>query len=198
MPLLTLLATVLFALSIPRSANAEWYWFKDAPQDSAETAQTVSQPTHAQRFFGRLESKNDVDYFSFSAKKDTRLDVQLEIPSGDPNFKPTLILFGPDLPKPASDPVIPIGETNGATVSSDTKDRTTRYDNYLFTSFLEGAHITQALPDDATYGIAIRSPDGNRGRYVLKIGGEDPWNWNDWNELFDRISGIFRAILRIY
>ena len=195
MAILTLFASVLLALSIPHSAHAEWYLFKETPQDSAETARIILRPMHAQRFFGRLESKNDVDYFSFTAKKDSKLELQLEIPSGDSDFKPTLVLFGPDLPKPTSDPVIPIGETNGAAIASDPNDRATRYDNYLFTSFYGGAQIAQTVPDDATYGVAVRTPDGKRGRYVLKIGGEDPWNWN---ELFDRIVGTMRAVLRIY
>lgn len=195
MPILTLVASVLLALSVPNDAQAEWLLFKEAPQDSVETARIIFRPTHAQRFFGRLESKNDFDYFSFTAKKDSKLELQLDIPSGDSDFKPTLVLFGPDLPKPTSDPVIQIGETNGATVAADPNDRATRYDNYLFTSFYRGAQIAQTVPSDATYGVAIRTPDGKRGRYVLKIGGEDLWNWND---LFDRIVGTMRAVLRIY
>jgi hypothetical protein len=177
-------------------AKAEWYFFKSGAQDSSETARLIKKPTHAQRFFGRLGAKSDVDYFSFTADQGTKITLVLLSPVADPKFRPSLTVFGPGLPRPKQDPSIPIGDQNGAYVLAEDKvTRTTAYDQYLFTSFYEGPHLDFTVPQTATYGLAVRSPDGNTGRYVLKIGSEDSWNWN---ELIDRIFGVIQAILRLY
>lgn len=181
---------------LAQPAQAEWYFFKQTAQDSAETAVTIAQPTHAQRYFGRLDTKTDVDYFTFKVQKDMEVSLLLEIPTGDPDFHPTMTLFGPGLPKPTEDPSITIGESNGAVVAHEAdKDRDSVTDAFLLTSFFEGPQIKTTAPKDATYAIAIRSPDGSHGRYVLNVGTEDTW---EWREVFPRLWGIVRAILRIY
>lgn len=189
------LALVL-GLSLPAAAKAEWFWFKDAEQDSVETARIIRRPTHAQRFFGRLESKKDVDFFTMTVERDTPISVTLAVPASDLEFRPTLTIFGPGLPKPKEDPAIPIGDGNGAFIASDPKEeRGSAFDGYLLTSFFEGIRIEFNAPKTATYALAVRTPDGNRGRYVLHVGTNDEWKWA---EIPDRIYGIVRAALRLY
>jgi len=143
-----------------------------------------------------LETKKDVDYFTFKASKGMRIFATLEVPVADEKFHPTLTLFGPGLNKPKEDPVIAIGDTNGAVVANEPANgRDSVWDTYLLTTFLIGPKLDLPAPEDATYGLAVRVPDGATGRYVLNVGTEDVW---DWGDLIPRIWGVTRAILRIY
>lgn len=190
------LFALMIGLALPVAVRAEWYWFKDSEQDSVETARIIRQPAHAQRFFGRLESKKDADFYTMTVEQDTPISVVLAVPAADGTFRPTLTIFGPGLPKPKEDPVIPIGDGNGAFIASDPKkDRETAFDGYLLTSFFDGIRIEFNAPKTATYALAVRSPDGTRGRYVLRVGTKDEWKWS---EIPDRIYGIVRAALRLY
>ncbi|MFZ2804025.1 MAG: hypothetical protein WA001_02270 [Patescibacteria group bacterium] len=187
---------VALVLVFPRHpAKAETFFFKGAPQDSVATALIIDQPQQLQRFFGRIETKDDVDYYTFAASKDMAISLSLEIPTGDTNFHPSITLFGPGLQKPNEDPVIEIGDANGAIVEEEPKQPTTRRDGFLLTSFFEGPYIKTTAPQDATYAIAVRAPDGSSGRYVLHVGTQDSW---DWNNFFVNIWNTTRAILRMY
>lgn len=188
--------TALLALSPLRSANADVFRFKDAPQDTPETARVISDPGRAQRFFGRLDGKDDVDYFSITAEKDAAIALSLEVPSADKDFHPVLIFFGPGLPRPAEDPAIPIGDPNGAIVTREPEDNlVNRFDQFLFTTFLERARLEVTAPKQATYGIAVKEPAGVKGRYVLRIGSKDEFAWS---ELLGRMRGVLKAMLRMY
>jgi len=182
-------------LASPRGTSAEALWFKNTPQDSAETARTITDIERRQRFFGHLESKDDVDYFTFSADEKQNIDLSLETPVADGDFKPVLVLFGPGLPKPTEDPTIQIGDTNGAIVSHAKDEREKRFDQFLLTTFNIGPVISVEAPQKGTYAVAIRSPKGSTGRYVLHVGSENGFRWN---ELIQGIVGTLKGLLRLY
>ncbi len=191
---LALAAVILFAAA-PLQTHADMIWFKDAPQDSIATARVIQNVTRRQRFFGRLNKKGDVDYFTFHAKQGTLLHLSLETPAADGKFNPDLTLFGPGLPAPKEDPTINIGTTNGAIIAHTQTNRDHRYDQYLFTTFYEGPTITDTAPKNTTYAIAIRNPRGGVGRYVLHIGTRTSFRWD---ELLQEIVGMLKGLLRLY
>ncbi|MFH1620853.1 MAG: hypothetical protein ABIB04_02090 [Patescibacteria group bacterium] len=187
---------LVWFISASESAKAETFIFKNSAQDTVETARIIKDPQNAKKIFGRLETKDDVDYFTFKAEEGQEISVSLSVPAADQDFKPNLIIFGQDLPKSAIDPVISIGDTNGAYVLEFAKTKIqTSFNNFLLTSFNLGPRLEFSSPKQTSYGLAIRSPDGKTGRYLLKIGQKDTWLWN---EILDRFFGVLQAILRLY
>ncbi len=177
-------------------AQAKQLIFKSGSLDSPAEAYVIRHPTEATTFFGRLQSKDDVDYFSVTAEKGTALDISLDTVRNDGEFNPVLIFFGPDLSKPAEDPVIDLGSENGAIIGRvNVDDRTYYRDTYILTDFYSGPSIKIKLPKTATYGLAIRSPNGKLGRYRLDVHGEDKLALSDYP---DYIFNLIKAIFRIY
>ncbi len=189
---------VLMAVSIvlPLQTHAAELHIKASAQDTTETAQIIQGPQRLQRFFGSLQRKDDVDYFTMTLKKGDPIHLAMDIPAKDENFYPTIILFGPGLPTPDQDPVIPIGDGNGMIVTSDETDqRPTHFDLYALTTFAQGPTIDTVAPKDATYGIAVRSPNGNKGRYILTTGTTNIFTWSDF---MDQFIAALQVLFRIY
>lgn len=187
-------AALLLIIS-PIEARAELLWFKTTAYDSPETAKKIESVTRKQRFFGRLSSKDDVDYYSMTVDEKAKIEILLESPVSDGDFRPVIVLFGPGLSAPKEDPTIPIGETNGAIVGHAKEERERRFDQFLMTSYSTGPSISISAPRKATYGLAVRSPKGSTGRYVLHIGTENNFKWS---ELIQGIKGTLKGLLRMY
>jgi len=182
-------------LVLPLQARAELVWFKNAAQDTVETARVIESPARQQRFFGRLSKKDDVDYFTFTVDEKTKIDLLLETPVNDGDFRPVVVLFGPGLAPPKEDPTIQIGSTNGAIVARAPDERERRFDQFLLTTFNTGPTISTEAPRNGTYALAIRSPKGSTGRYVLHVGTENAFRWS---ELVQGIFGVLKGLLRMY
>lgn len=191
------IASVIALLLIisPLEARAELLWFKTSPHDTAETARTIQDVERKQRYFGRLSSKDDVDYYTMTVDEKTKIRIILETPVNDGDFRPVVVFFGPGLSAPKEDPTIHIGETNGAIVGHAKEERDRRFDQFLMTSFSTGPSISIEAPRKATYGIAVRSPKGSTGRYVMHVGTENAFKWS---ELIQGIKGTFKGLLRMY
>lgn len=180
----------------PPPAQAESLVFKQGVQSTPETAWVVRRPGVAFRYLGRLQSADAADYFSVTLKRDQKLEISLETPTADGAFRPLLVFFGPGIGRPKEDPVIPIGEPNGALVlRQDKEQRDSYFDRLTLTDYYRGPSLKFTAPRDATYGIAIRSPKGESGRYVLRFSGQDEF---DWRNIVDFLVNAFRAILRLY
>jgi hypothetical protein len=74
-------------------------------------------------------------------------------------------------------------------------DREAYFDRLTLTNYYRGPTLTFTAPKDATYGIAIRSPKAETGRYILRFKGDDAF---DWSRFMDFVVNAFRAILRLY
>ncbi|MFA5185490.1 MAG: hypothetical protein WC551_03305 [Patescibacteria group bacterium] len=184
----------ILALTLPNQARAEVLFFQDEENFSPEAAVAIRHPNLDQRRFGRLNSKDEVAYYSITAEKDTKIELELDTLKADGDFNPTLVFFGPGLAAPKEDPVITLGEGNGAIISR-ADGRTTYFDRSVFTSFTTGPRLKIALPEKATFGVAIRTPNGRTGRYALRLKGKDDFKWS---ELTARLAAEFRAIFRMY
>jgi hypothetical protein len=170
--------------------------FKERPLDSLETAEMIRHPQTRQSVFGRLERTGDVDYFTFTLARGTPFRVSIKTPVADRDFNPVLTLFGPGLPQPTQDPSIPIGDANGAIVERVAGgSRTAVFDFPRLTTFYVGPKIDMTAPQDGTFALAVTTPDGNDGRYVLDIGGKSE---RTVDNTVSFLSGTVRAILRLY
>lgn len=170
--------------------------FKERPLDTLETAQVVRHPQTRQAVFGRIERTNDVDYYTFTLTRGTPVRFSIKTPAADRAFNPALTLFGPGLPAPAAAPSIPIGDGNGAIVARVATDgRSAVFDMSNVTTWYEGPIADMIAPRDGTYALAITSPDGSTGRYLLEIGGVPD---RSAGAIASFAAGTVRAVLRLY
>ncbi len=193
----TIVLAALFLICVaPRTASAESFIFKNSAQDTVATAKIIKEPQNKQKIFGRLKSKDDVDYFTFTLEADEAVSISIFVPAADKNFEPSLIVFGSDLPKSDHDPVIPIGEGNGSYIMEFPKTNVQEFfHDFLLTTFKTGPRLEFSSPEKSSYGLALRSPNGNTGRYLLEIGQQDEWSWS---HVLDRFFDVLRAVLRLY
>lgn len=189
---ISLIAVFVF----PAMVFADTLVFKSSVQDTPEKAWVIRKPDVAFRYLGRLEKKDSADYFSVTLKKDQKLEVSLETPTADGGFRPIMVFFGPGISQPKEDPVIQIGDPNGAIVLREDKEtRDSYFDRLTLTSYNLGPSLKFIAPKDATYGLAVRSPKGDTGRYVLRFKGKDDF---DWGNVVDFLVDALRAIFRRY
>ncbi|MDQ7814796.1 MAG: hypothetical protein RDU25_03270 [Patescibacteria group bacterium] len=191
-----LLAALVYFYNTAEPALAKELIFKSGSLDTPAEAYVIRRPTSAATFFGRLQSKDDVDYFSFTADEGTSLKISLDTVKNDGEFNPIMIFFGPELPSPSEDAVIDLGSGNGAIVRRVVADERASFrDKFIFTDFYSGPTIEIELPKTATYGLAVKSPNGKLGRYALNIQGEDKLALADLPEY---LYNIIKAIFRMY
>jgi len=190
------LASVLSFIVGTQTAQAKTLIFKSGSLDTPAEAFVIKHPDSATTIFGRLQNKDDLDYFSITAEEGTTLEISLDTVKNDGDFNPIMIFYGPELPKPSEDPVIDLGSGNGAMILRVEADsRESRREKFFFTDFYTGPKLKIKIPKTATYGMAIKSPNGKLGRYILDIKGKDEFNLND---LPGHIFDLIKAILRMY
>lgn len=171
------------------------YVFKDSSWDTPETAGIFTVGGLRTSLYGRLTGAHDVDYLRITVTKPTDISIALRTVAGDPSFNPEIIVFGRGL-APRSDVMLPIGDENGAVVGRiGEKTRGTVFDITTMTSYTEGPTVTTRLPEAGTYAIAILTPNGSTGRYVLSTGTKPDRSFDGW---ISSLRGAVQVILRLY
>ncbi|MFA5935282.1 MAG: hypothetical protein WC787_00280 [Patescibacteria group bacterium] len=170
--------------------------FKMDEYNTLEQGWRLQNPLVKQHLYGRLEGRGDVDYVTFTLATPTPVTISIKNPAGDAGFEPTIILFGPGLPIPNENPPIAIGEPNGAIVSKTIRDKQRPiFEPSELTTYLTGPTIRADLKKAGTYAVAIVTPSGEPGRYVLTIGS------GAGQGIMDQIREIpptVKALLRLY
>ncbi|MBU1448738.1 hypothetical protein KKF45_02755 [Patescibacteria group bacterium] len=170
--------------------------FKKQPFDTLEASGVFRDPQIRRIVYGRLDHEGDVDYYTFTTTRGTPIRISLRTPVADRDSNPMLVVFGPGLPTPTTDPGIGIGETNGAIVGTTGRDaRTAVFMLASLTTFYLGPHIETVTPQDGTYAVAVTDRSGSVGRYVLEVGGMPE---RSFDVFISFAVGTIRAILRLY
>ncbi|MEI7555810.1 hypothetical protein [Candidatus Chlorohelix sp.] len=153
-------------------------------------------PDRARQFVSELVS-GKAQFYSFTASKGLAIDLELNIPrlEGLENFRPSLALFGNDLPKPPESALRKLPFTlpteYGIVLSQDDpnepKTRVLVDEPYTQTGFWEGQRIGRELTQATTYYVAVFDPEAHSGKYVLLTGNRNgasladtltfPWLW---------------------
>jgi hypothetical protein len=145
--------------------------FKMESHDRIEDAWRLKDALHLRSLYGHLDAAKDVDYITLPVDRTLPLRISIKNPDMDKGFEPEIILFGPGLPTAPKDLPIPIGDTNGAVVATtDIAKQKKQFEISELTGYLTGPDITVDIKEPGTYAIAILSPSGEVGRYVLSIG----------------------------
>ena len=148
--------------------------FFEEDDTNQETPMVVRDPTISTAVYATLETNEDVDYFTFSAAKGSRILVAITIPQieGQQEFAPTLAVVGPGLPEgllPArirSEDYSGFGAITIAPVSP--RDF---FEPYSRTSYWSRQSEYVEIPRDDNYIVVVWHDSKDRtGRYVLVIG----------------------------
>jgi hypothetical protein len=129
-----------------------------------------------------LESKDDIDYYSFKLERKTPFLAEVLVPVFPQyaDFRPSFALIGKGLPgAPASLPVVPT-KGYGALVLSDdaTKPRKTFYEPFGGKSYYQGPRLERTL-EPGQYALVYWDPLHRKGDYVAVIGRKEIWRAKD-------------------
>ena len=172
---LILLALVLsLALSAflagPALAHRPYFEEEDI---SADGPWQVDDPTISTAIYATLESRDDVDYFTFDGLEREVILLALTIPQieGQEDFAPTMALIGPGLPgtQLPSRVMVPPGE-GAQPIEPPPGPAPTFYEPFSRTSYWERQEVRVTLPAGGSFVVAVWHPDGEVGRYTFVIG----------------------------
>lgn len=170
--LLPLILGVLLVGMFVSSALAHQPYFEERDIE-AENPWEIDDPTISTALYATLDSRGDVDYFSFEGLAREVILLQLTIPQieGQENFAPTMALMGPGLPDANLPEEVAVPQAAGALVIEPPPGPApTFYEPFSRTSYWERQEQRVTLPADGRYVVAVWHPDGEVGRYTFVIG----------------------------
>lgn len=166
-----ILGLVLVGMVVsPALAHQPYFEEKDI---EAENPWEIDDPTVSTALYATLESRGDVDYFSFEGLAREVILLELTIPQieGQENFAPTMALMGPGLPDDALPDKVAVPEGAGVLViEPPSGPAPTFYEPFSRTSYWERQEQRVTLPAGGRYVVAVWHPDGEVGRYTFVIG----------------------------
>lgn len=165
------LAGVLLVMAA-RSAAAHQPYFEDDDWTAA-APHKVEDPTVSTALYATLDSRQDVDYVTFTGQAGQRVLVGLTIPQieGQAEFAPALALLGPGLPAielPAGIEAPP--DVGGIVLPPPSGPARAFFEPFSRTRYWERQEDRFTLPSDGDYAVAIWHPAGAVGRYTLVVG----------------------------
>ena len=170
--LLSLLLGLLLAGVVVSSALAHQPYFEEDDIEAGNPWE-IDDPSISTALYATLDSRGDVDYFSFEGLAREVILLELTIPQieGQENFAPTMALMGPGLPDAELPDEVVVPEGWGTLViEPPTGPATTFYEPFSRTSYWERQEKRVTLPVDGQYVVAVWHPDDQVGRYTFVIG----------------------------
>ncbi len=149
--------------------------FEASRTDTYELAQSIPDAQKPWAIFGEIERLHEVDHYTFIAKDEIALKLQLLVPKkdGPGSFHPLIVLIGPGIHGKSSI----IGElppVSGAMdiVPSEDDYKKTVMDWFTFITYWKGPTREVDIPEEGRYYLVV-VPNGNEtGDYVLRVGEE--------------------------
>lgn len=167
--------------------------FEKDRTNTYDAAQTISDPQQPLAIFGEIDRLHELDHYTFIAKDDIELRVQLLVPKKKEleDFHPSLVLIGPGF---SGNSTI-IGElppTTGAIdlVAGDEDYKKLMTDKFTFTKYWKGPTETIRISEEGQYYIVVIPNDDEMGNYVLRIGEQKDIE-------FTKVFGAFFSWFRI-
>ena len=170
--LLSLALGLLLVGTLVSPALAHQPYFEENDIE-AGTPWEIEDPTISTALYATLDSRGDVDYFSFEGVAREVILLELTIPQieGQEDFAPTMALIGPGLPGADLPAKVSAPEGTGALVIEPPPGpAATFYEPFSRTSYWERQQQRVALPASGRYVVAVWHPDDQVGRYTFVIG----------------------------
>lgn len=170
--LLPLLLGLLLAGMLVSSALAHQPYFEEKDIEAGDPW-VIDDPSISTALYATLESRGDVDYFSFEGLAREVILLELTIPQidGHENFAPSMALMGSGLPDVDLPEQVTVPEGAGVLVIGPPPGpATTFYEPFSRTSYWERQEQRVTLPEGGQYVVAVWHPDGEVGRYTFVIG----------------------------
>jgi hypothetical protein len=170
--LLSLVLGLLLVGTLVSPAVAHQPYFEDKDIEAGKPWE-VEDPSISTALYATLESRNDVDYFTFEGLAREVILLEITIPEieGQEDFAPMMALMGPGLPGADLPKEIIIPKGAGALViEPPTGPASTFYEPFSRTSYWERQEQRVTLPAGGQYTVAVWHPGGEVGRYVFVIG----------------------------
>lgn len=140
---------------------------------TAAAPRFVEDPSISLAIYATLESRQDVDYYTFDGQTGDEIYLKITIPviPGQELFAPEMALMGPGLDEMA----LPTQIQNPAGMGAVIIPRITgpvpeNLEPFSRTRYWERQGRTVTLPADGRYTVAVWHPDAEVGRYVFVIG----------------------------
>lgn len=172
MRFLSLALALLLVGVVVTPALAHQPYFEDEDIGAANPWQ-IDDPTISTALYATLDSRDDVDYFSFEGLPRQVILLELTIPQieGQENFAPTMALIGPGLPATNLPDQVAVAEGAGVVVIEPPPGPApTFYEPFSRTSYWERQEQRVTLPAGGDYVVAVWHPGGEVGRYTFVIG----------------------------
>jgi hypothetical protein len=170
--LLSLVLGLLLMGMVVSSALAHQPYFEEK-DIKAEHPWEIDDPTISTALYATLDSRGDVDYFSFEGMAREVILLELTIPqvAGQEDFAPTMALMGPGLPDADLPDEVVVPEGEGVLVIEPPQGpATTFYEPFSGTSYWERQEQRVTLPAGGHYVVAVWHREGEVGRYTFVIG----------------------------
>ncbi len=169
-----LMAAVLL-LTTASSALAHRPYFEDI-DIAANAPWEIDDPTISTVVYATLDTRADVDYYTFAGEAGQRILLEITIPqiAGQELFAPSLALVGPGLPARQLPLRVEKADNLGVVqIAPPTGPAETFYEPFSRTSYWERQSERVTLPADGQYTVAIWHPRGEVGRYGFVIGDKE-------------------------
>lgn len=129
----------------------------------------IPDPQVSYAAYGNLTEEGQVDYFRFRAAEGDTIIAEILIPSIPrlDGFAPALSLIAPGDDDPTTTKLWVGG------------DRETFFEPFTQTRYARRQQLEVTAPVDGEYYLAVHSPEGQTGKYVLSIGEKDVFSGDD-------------------
>ncbi|MBS3788742.1 hypothetical protein KGY79_11165 [Candidatus Bipolaricaulota bacterium] len=176
---------ILFLLTTTTVASGHKY-LETGGGDGREDPIFVSDHQISWAAYEELETEDQVDYYSFTARTGEEIYASLLIPRIDrlSQFKPALALIGPGLEevsktKPAQLPLEVRGGEDLLVKRYERNNTESFFEPFTQTDYWEHQVIRNRATENGTYHLGVWSQEGKTGKYVLAIGEREDFGPRD-------------------
>ncbi|MGB8955275.1 MAG: LPXTG cell wall anchor domain-containing protein [Tumebacillaceae bacterium] len=180
---LYLVAVLIAALFLPSSVMAHKPIFIERSISGYEQALEIPDATVSYAMYSELQGPQQVDLYKFTLAADTPFYARISVPKRPElrDFAPAFVLFGPGLPTSNEPPHYPLAlpEGLGRAILLPAGEKDDFYEPFTQTTMVQRQYISRQLPP-GTYYLAVYSPAGQTGKYVLATGEREQFGFADW------------------
>lgn len=143
-----------------------------------QNAIEIKDPQVSYAIYGNLKGEGRVDYIRYFAKKGDPIYIELAVPSfkDEENFMPSFAVIGEGMPANTGSAPFTVPEGCGFMIFNSERKYGTYFETYTQTTYTVRQEVRMKSPASGEYYLAVYSPEGSDGKYLLAIGEEDKFD----------------------